>query len=587
MNGWIGKILRVDLSNSSYTVEDLDPDLAKDYVGGRGLAEKYLVDEVDPTVDPLSEDNKLIFATGPLTGTGLIASGRYMVITKSPLNNCIACSNSGGYFGPEMKYAGYDMIIFEGKAPEPVYLMIKDDVVEFKSAVDLWGKPTDETEDLIRAEIGSRWKGREFRIASIGPAGERLCRIACVINDKSRAAGRSGVGAVMGSKNLKALVVMGTKGIPVPDRNKFRELVKASIEKNRSDVAKVTAQALPIFGTSVLVNIINESGILCTRNFQTGVFADAMKISGENIKDTILKRNKGCFACPMACGRATIIKDKKFAGEGEGPEYETVALMGASCGINDLAPITKANYICNQLGMDTIDTGNIVACLMELYEKGYLPEKDIGFKANFGNGEALVKLTTMMGLREGIGDVMAEGGYALAEKYGHPELFMGVKKQGLPAYDPRGVQSMGLSYATSNRGACHVRSYGIAVEILGVNQKLDPLTSDGKHQVIKAFQDLTGVVDSSGLCLFVVLAEGFGVNDMVDMLETCTGAGYTAENVLLAGERIWNMERLFNLKAGITKADDTLPPRFLKEPMPEGPAKGLVSNLDKMLPLYY
>jgi aldehyde:ferredoxin oxidoreductase len=479
------------------------------------------------------------------------------------------------------------MIILEGKAPEPVYLMIKDDVIEFKSAADLWGKQTDETEDLIRAEIGSQWKGREFRIASIGPAGEQLCRVACIINDKSRAAGRSGVGAVMGAKNLKAIAVMGTKGIPVPDRTKFRDIIKATITKNRSDVAKVTAQALPIFGTSVLVNIINESGILCTNNFQTGVFPDAMKISGENIRDTILKRNKGCFACPMACGRSTVIKDKKYEGEGEGPEYETVALMGASCGINDLAPVTKANYLCNQLGMDTIDVGNIVACLMELFEKGYLPEKDIGFKANFGNGEALVKLTTMMGLREGIGDVMAEGGYALAEKYGHPELFMGVKKQGLPAYDPRGVQSMGLSYATSNRGACHVRSYGIAVEILGVNQKLDPFDSKGKPAVIKAFQDLTGVIDSSGLCLFVSLAEGFSVDDMVDMLEVCTGAGYTRENVLLAGERMWNMERLFNLKAGLTKADDTLPPRFLKEPMPEGPAKGRVSKLDEMLPLYY
>ncbi len=583
----MGKILRVDLSNSSHTVEDVDPDLAKDYIGGRGLAEKYLFDEVDPTVDPLSEDNKLIFATGPLTGTGLIASSRYMVVTKSPLTNCIACSNSGGYFGPEIKYAGYDMIIFEGKAPEPVYLLIKDDTIELKSAVDLWGKQTDETEDAIRAEIGDRWKGREFRIASIGPAGERLCRVACVMNDKSRAAGRSGVGAVMGSKNLKAVAVMGTKGVPVPDREKFRELVKASIAKNRSDVAKVTAQALPLFGTSVLVNIINESGILCTRNFQTGVFADAMKISGETIRDTILKRNKGCFACPMACGRSTVIKDKQYEGEGEGPEYETVALMGASCGINDLAPVTKANYICNQLGMDTIDAGNIVACLMELYEKGYVPEKDIGFQAKFGNGEALVKLTRMMGLREGIGDLMAEGGYALASKYGHPELFMGVKKQGLPAYDPRGVQSMGLSYATANRGACHVRSYGIAVEILGVNQKLDPFTSEGKPQVIKAFQDLTGVIDSSGLCLFVSLAEGFSVDDMVEMLEVCTGAGYTRENVLLAGERIWNMERLFNLKAGITKADDTLPPRFLKEPMPEGPAKGRVSQLETMLPQYY
>jgi len=587
MNGWIGKILRVDLSNSSYAVEDLDPDLAKDYIGGRGLATKIFFDEVDPAVDAFSPDNKLIFATGPLTGTGVIASSRYMVVTKSPLTGCIACSNSGGYFGPEIKFAGYDIIIFEGKAPEPVYLVIKDDTIEFKSAVDLWGKNTDVTEDLIREELGDAWKAEEFRIASIGPAGEKLSRVACIINDKTRAAGRSGVGGVMGSKNLKAIAVTGTKGVPVVDRKKFRETVRASIDKNRSEVAKVTAQALPIFGTSVLVHIINESGILCTNNFQTGVFEGADKISGETIRDTILKRNKGCYACPMACGRVTEIKDPAFKGEGEGPEYETVALFGASCGVSNLGAVTKANYLCNQLGIDTIDAGNIVACAMELYEKGFLPEKDIGFKANFGNAEALVKLVEMMGLREGIGDILAEGGYTLAEKYGHPELFMGVKKQGLPAYDPRGVQGMGLSYATSNRGACHVRSYAIATEILGVNVKRDPFQTEGKPAVLKAFQDLTAVIDSSGLCLFVSLAEGFGVDDMVTLLEVVTGAGYTSENVLQAGERIWNLERLFNLKAGITKADDTLPKRFLEEPMPVGPAKGLVCRLNEMLPEFY
>ena len=587
MNGWIGKILRVDLSNSSYAVEDLDPDLAKDYIGGRGLATKIFFDEVDPAVDAFSPDNKLIFATGPLTGTGVIASSRYMVVTKSPLTGCIACSNSGGYFGPEIKFAGYDIIIFEGKAPEPVYLVIKDDAIEFKSAVDLWGKNTDVTEDLIREELGDAWKAEEFRIASIGPAGEKLSRVACIINDKTRAAGRSGVGGVMGSKNLKAIAVTGTKGVPVVDRKKFRETVRASIDKNRSEVAKVTAQALPIFGTSVLVHIINESGILCTNNFQTGVFEGADKISGETIRDTILKRNKGCYACPMACGRVTEIKDPAFKGEGEGPEYETVALFGASCGVSNLGAVTKANYLCNQLGIDTIDAGNIVACAMELYEKGFLPEKDIGFKANFGNAEALVKLVEMMGLREGIGDILAEGGYTLAEKYGHPELFMGVKKQGLPAYDPRGVQGMGLSYATSNRGACHVRSYAIATEILGVNVKRDPFQTEGKPAVLKAFQDLTAVIDSSGLCLFVSLAEGFGVDDMVTLLEVVTGAGYTSENVLQAGERIWNLERLFNLKAGITKADDTLPKRFLEEPMPVGPAKGLVCRLNEMLPEFY
>jgi len=587
MNGWVGKILRVDLTNESFTVEDLDLDLAKDFIGGRGLASKMLYDEIDPTIDPLSPDNKLIFATGPLTGTGAIAGSRYMVVTKSPLTNCIASSNSGGYFGPEMKYAGYDMIIFEGKAPEPVYLFINDDTIEIRSAAHLWGKTTHETEDIIRGEIGLPWKGEQFRITSIGPAGEKLCRIACVINDKARAAGRSGVGAVMGSKNLKAIAVKGTKGVTVTDRDKYREIIRESIEKNRSAAAKVTSQALPLFGTAVLINIINESGILCTRNFQTGVFAGAQKISGETLADTLLKRKRGCFSCPMACGRVTETNDPKFEGKGEGPEYETVALFGASCGIDNLSAVCKANYICNELGMDTIDAGNIVACAMELYEKGFLPEKDIGFKANFGNAEALVKLVEMMGKREGIGDVLAEGGYALAKKYSHPELFMGVKKQGLPAYDPRGVQGMGLSYATSNRGACHVRSYLIATEILGVNVKRDPFTTEGKAAVLKAFQDLTAVIDSTGLCLFLSLAEGFGPDDLVPLLEVATGADFTKENMILAGERIWNLERLFNLKAGLIKADDTLPPRFLKEPMPEGPVKGRVCKLDEMLPEYY
>jgi len=587
MDGWVGKFLRIDLSTGQINVEDLDQDLAKDYIGGRGLASKMLYDEIDPAVDPLSPDNKLIFVTGPLTGTGAIAGGRYMVVTKSPLTGCIACSNSGGYFGPELKYAGYDMIIFEGKAENPVYLYINDDTVELRPADDLWGLNTHEAEDAIRSQIGRPWKGDQFRIASIGPAGEKLSKAACVINDKSRAAGRSGVGAVMGSKNLKAVVVKGSKGVTVTDRDKFRDLVRDSIEKNRSEAAKVTSQALPIYGTSVLVNIINESGLLCTRNFQTGVFEGAESISGETIAGTILRRKRGCFACPMACGRITSIEDPAFAGRGEGPEYETVALFGASCGVDNLGAVTKANYLCNELGIDTIEAGNIVACVMELYEKGYLPETDIGFKANFGNAEALVKLVDLMGKREGIGDMMSEGGYALAEKYGHPELFMGVKKQGLPAYDPRVAQGMGLSYATSNRGACHVRSYLIATEILGVNQKRDPLDTEEKPSVLKIFQDFTAVIDSCGLCLFLALAEGFGPEDLVPLLEVATGESFSVDDIMAAGERIWNLERMFNIKAGLTRADDTLPPRFLKEPMPEGPFKGSLCKLDQMLPAYY
>lgn len=585
MEGFTGKILRVDLTQGNYEVEDLDPDLARDFIGGRGLGTKIFCDEVDPEVDPLSPDNKLIFMTGPLTGTGAPCSARYMVVTKSPLTGAIASSNSGGYFPSELKFTGYDGIIFEGRSDEPVYLWINDEKVEIRSAIDLWGKTTHETEDLIRAEIEDPWIARETYIACIGPAGEKLSKLACIINDKHRAAGRSGVGAVMGSKNLKAVVVRGTKGVSIANADAFRKAVSAAVDKLKA--GPVTHEGLPTYGTAILVNIINESGILPTKNFQTSTFKKADNIGGESIAENILTRNKGCFACSIGCGRLTRITDPKFKSWGEGPEYETVELMGAGCGIDDLAPISKANYLCNELGMDTISVGATIACAMELYEKGFIPEEDAGMKLNFGNGEALVKLTEQMGKREGLGDVATDGAYVLAKKYGHPELFMGVKKQEIPAYDPRGVQGMGLTYATSNRGACHVRGYTIANEILGVHEKLDPLITEGKPATVKTFQDLTAVVDSSGLCLFVVLTPGFGYEEFRDMLNTTTDFDYTTEELMQAGERIWNLERLFNLKAGFTKEDDTLPKRLLEEPITEGGPKGLVCKLDEMLPEYY
>jgi aldehyde:ferredoxin oxidoreductase len=585
MEEWTGKILRVDLTAREFAFEDIDPAMEKDYIGGRGVGTKIYCDEVDADIDPLSPENKLIFMTGPLTGTGAPCSARYMVITKSPLTGAIACSNSGGYFPAELRFAGIDGIIFEGKADEPVYLWISDDEIEIRSAADLWGKTTHETEDLIRAEISDPWLAKEIHIASIGPAGENLGKLACIINDKHRAAGRSGVGAVMGSKNLKAVVVKGTKGIGKINRDAFKKSVRTSMDKLKA--GPVTGQGLPKYGTAILVNIINECGILPTNNFQTGTFATAGKISGEAIAETTLTRNKGCFACVIGCGRATKIDDPKYQGHGEGPEYETVELMGADCGIDNLAAITKANYICNELGMDTISAACTVATAMELYQRGYLPKEDAGMDLSFGNADALVKLIEQMGRREGLGAVAADGGYVLAEKYGHTELFMGVKKQEIPAYDPRGVQGMGLTYATSNRGACHVRGYLIANEVLGVHAKMDPLTTTDKPATVKVFQELTAVVDSSGLCLFVVLAPGMGYDDMRDMLNAVTGFNYTTEDVIRAGERIWNLERQFNLRAGFTKADDTLPERLLKEPLLEGGPKGLVCKLDEMLPEYY
>ena len=585
MKGFVSKILRVDLSEGSCEVEELDSDLARDFIGGRGLGTKIFCDEVDPEIDPFDPDNKLIFLTGPLTGTGAPCSSRYMVITKSPLTGTIACSNSGGYFPSELKFAGYDGIIFEGKSETPVYLWINDDEVELRSAQHLWGKTTHETEDLIRAEIKDPWIARETYIASIGPAGEKLSMLACIINDKHRAAGRSGVGAVMGSKNLKAVAVKGTKGIPRADAEAFKKATSDAHDK--LNAGPVTSEALYSYGTAVLVNIINESGVLPTRNFQTGTFEKADDISGESIANTTLTRKKGCFSCSIACGRLTEINDPKYKGKGEGPEYETVELMGANCGIDNLSAISKANYLCNELGMDTISVAATIACAMELYEKGFISEEEAGMKLHFGNADALVELTEKMGKREGLGDVASDGAYRLAEKYGHPELFMGVKKLEAPAYDPRGVQGMGLEYATSNRGACHVRGYLIANEILGIHEKVDPLVTEGKAAMTKVFQDLAAVVDSSGLCLFVVLTPGFGYDEFRDMLNTTIGFDYTSEELMKAGERIWNLERLFNLKAGFTKDDDTLPKRLLEEPLPEGGPKGSVCKLNEMLPEYY
>lgn len=576
--GWTGQILRVNLSQGSISKEKLDRKLARDYIGGRGLATKILYDEMDPMVDPLSPANKIIYITGPLTGTIAPCGARYMVVTKGALTGAIACSNSGGYFGPEMKFAGYDMVIVEGKADKPVYLWIKDDQVEIRSAEKVWGKSTHETEDILKADTDE-----DAKVASIGPAGERLALTACVVNDKHRGAGRSGVGAVMGSKNLKAIVVRGTKGLKVV---KTKEFLAACLSANsKLKASPVTSQGLPVYGTPVLVNIINAHGFFPTKNFQFGQFEGADRISGETLRDTILVRNKACFACPIACARVTEVKEGTFKSSGEGPEYENIYGLGSDCGVSSLEAVSKANYLCNELGMDPIEAGATVACAMELYEKGYIPESDIGRPLPFGDPEALVEMIRKMGLREGFGDMLALGAYRLAERYGHPEFFMGVKKQSFPAYDSRGAQGMAIGYATANRGACHLRGFTISPEVLGLPQKMDPFTTEGKPAILKAFQDITSFVDSTGICLFVTF--GIGAEDIFSMLVPATGIGYTLEECLRIGERIWNLERLFNLKAGFTGADDTLPKRILDEPIPAGPAQGKVARLHEMLPDYY
>ncbi len=574
----MGKILRVNLTERSVKVEELNEEIAKGFIGARGLAEKILYDEVDPKTDPLSPKNKLIFATGPLTGTIAPTGGRYDLVTIGALNHRIAASNSGGFFGAELKLAGYDLLIVEGKADKPVYIWINDEHVEIKDASHLWGKDVYETTDRITEELGDK----KIKVACIGQAGENLVKFSAVMNDKYRAAGRTGVGAVMGSKALKAIAVRGTKKVKIASEAKFKEAMKKAMDLIKSN--GVTSQGLPTYGTMVLNNIIDQHGLYPTRNFQDGTFEHVEDVSGEKLKETYLTKNRACFACPIGCGRVCRLPDGE---EGEGPEYETSWAFSADCGVNDLIAVIKANNLCNKYGLDTISTGATIAAAMELYEKGYLKDEELqgGPKLNFGNAEAITYYTKATALREGLGDKLAEGSLKFAQNYGHPELSMSAKGQELPAYDPRGAQGHALEYATSNRGGCHVRGYMISPEILGIPEKLDPFSTEGKAKWVKIFQDLTAIIDSEGLCLFTSFA--LSLEEYTELYNAVVGTNYSPDEMLKLGEKIWNLEKLFNLKAGFGKGDDTLPERFLKEPMPSGAAKGQVVQLGKTLPEYY
>ncbi len=592
---WAGKILRVNLSTGAIRREPLKMEWAKAYLGSRGLASKYLISEIDPKVDPLSPENKLIWATGPLTGTMASTGGRYTVVTKGPLTGAIACSNSGGYWGAEFKFAGWDMVIFEGKSPKPVYLSIEDDQVELRDAAHLWGKSVWETEETIKKQH----QDPLVRVSSIGLAGENGVLYAAVVNDLHRAAGRSGVGAVMGSKNLKAIAVRGTQGVGnIRDPKGF---MKATFEKKKilADNA-VTGQGLPTYGTQVLMNVINEIGASPTRNHREVQFEGAKDISAEAMATPRasdgkpqLVTNQACFGCTIACGRISKIDQTHFSvqnkpqywGATGGLEYEAAWALGNANGVSDLEALQYCNTLCNEQGMDPISYGATIGAVMELYEIGALTREQIGIDAPFGSAEALVKLTEMTAQGVGFGKEIGLGSKRLCEKYGHPELSMSVKGQEFPAYDSRGIQGMGLTYATSNRGACHLRSYTVASEVLGIPVKTDPLTADGKPELVKAFQDATAVFDSAGICVFTSFA--WGLADVQPQVAAACGEEFTLDNLNEIGERIWNMEREFNNAAGFTAKDDTLPPRLLNEPAKTGPATGLVNKLPEMLPKYY
>jgi aldehyde:ferredoxin oxidoreductase len=586
----------VNLTTGTCAAEPLNMEWAQQYLGQRGLATKYLVAETDPKVDPLSPENKMIFATGPLTGTAVATGGRYAVITKGPLTGAIACSNSGGYFGAELKFAGWDMVIFEGKSPKPVYLLIEDGVAKLLDASHLWGKTVWETEE----ELKKHHQDPQMRVASIGRAGENGVLFAGIVNDLHRAAGRSGVGAVMGSKNLKAVAVRGTRidAYQPADPEAFAKAIEAG--KKVLAANGVTGQGLPTYGTQVLVNVINEVGAFPTRNAQDIQFESARAISGEAMHEkrptdgkANLLTNAACFGCTIGCGRISKMDPNHFSIKGKpqyqgasgGVEYEAAWALGAATGVSDLEALTYANFLCNEDGLDPITLGTTIGAAMELYELGILTKEETGLEMPFGSAEALVKLSEWTAQGVGFGKVIGLGSKRLCAKYGKPELSMSVKGQEFPAYDGRGLQGMALEYATSNRGACHVRGYMVCTEVLGIPVKMDQEATEGKAAMLKAFQDLTAVVDSAGICLFTTFA--WSASDIQAQIQAACEGDWSVEKLLTMGERVWNLEREFNLTAGFTAKDDTLPPRMLNEPAKTGPHKGKVAELGKMLPDYY
>ena len=593
---WANKVLRVNLNEGTCSSEPLNMEWAKEYIGQRGLATRYMVEEVDPACDPLGSDNKLIFATGPLTGTMASTGGRYSVITKGPLTGAIACSNSGGYLGAELKSAGWDMVIFEGKSPEPVYLYVVNESAELLSASEVWGKSVWETDEILH----KTHQDSRLRIAACGRSAEAGCLYAGIVNDLHRAAGRSGVGTVMASKNLKAIAVIGTQGVGnIKDPTRF---MQTTVEQKKvlADHA-VTGTGLPTLGTQVLMNVINESGALPTRNMREVQFEGANNISGEQMLEPRerdgkpnLTTNAACFACTIACGRISTIDQGHFTvenkpqywGNSGGLEYEAAWALGADTGVDDLDALTYANFVCNEDGFDPISFGSTVAAAMELYDIGAITKEDTGgMELKFGSAEALAWSAEKVATGEGFGADLGLGSKRLCEKYGHPDLSMTVKGQEFPAYDPRGIQGMGLTYATSNRGACHLRSYTVSSEILGIPEKTDPLVTDGKAGLVKAFQDVTAAWDSTGLCLFTSFA--WSLENVAPQLDAACEGEWTADRLMETGERIWNLEREFNNRAGLTSADDTLPKRLLEEAAKTGPAEGKVCGLDEMLPEYY
>lgn len=582
MYGYHGRVLEVDLSRGSVRSQPLGHRVVQDYLGGRGLATRLFFDAVDPVCGPLSPDNVLVIGTSPLIGSRAPTGCRGHMVFKSPLTNMIGSSNCGGTWANMFKSTGYDALILKGKSSEPVMIDIDPEKAEIVPARHLWGLSVHETTERLTSEAAP---GRTPRILCIGPAGENLVRISAVVNDKNRAYGRSGPGAVFGSKNLKAIRVFGKKKIQIKDEEHYRSGLDQAFYLLKATPA--TKRLLRELGTSGLVELINLIDMLPHNNFQDTTHTDKNvdRVSGETLSKTFLERPGGCYGCPIACQRHTRVKDKK----GEGPEYETDVMMGPNCGIYDLEAITRANYLCNELGLDTISFGGTLACAMELFERGILNREETdGMELRFGNAGILEEMVDRVAFRKGLGDRLAEGSMSLAVLYQHPELSMTVKGLEIPAYDPRASFTQALGYMTSPTGACHLRGgYAVSLAFFGGTKEIPRFSLLQSPIAIRNLQNMGILQDSLGVCRFTGFA--FSADPWARIASGITGLDFSASRLEETANRIAALERIFNLKAGLTIEDDSLPDRFSQEPILVGEKEMTVPRdaIEKMRVDYY
>jgi aldehyde:ferredoxin oxidoreductase len=560
--GYMGKYLEIDLSKERIKDFSLDMSLAEKYIGGKGLGAKLLYDNLNAGVGPLSPENIILFMTGPLSGTSVQTSGRWCIVTKSPQTGIFNDSHIGGRFGYKIKRAGFDFLIIRGKADSPSYVLVSDESVDILKADDLWGLGTFETEDKLKA------RHPDSEVASIGPAGENLVSYASIITGKTHVAGRGGTGAVLGSKNLKAVVVNGKMPIEATDPKRFEMLTRKFSKKVLGDV---NAQQYREIGTVVWVNMSNWGGFLPTRNYKSGFSESAEEISGERMSEEFVIGHSSCYRCNIACGKKTRFTEGKYAGlEIEGPEYETVALLGSNCGIYDLGAIAKSSQICDDLGIDTISAGATISFAMEASEKGVLIQDDVD-RLMFGNDEAVHRLLYLIAERKGVGELLSKGSLSAAKQLGHASSHYAIQVKGLElaAVEPRGSWGMALAYSTADRGACHQRCWTPKAELKG---EIPRFSMEGVPKYVKETQDERAVCGSLVVCDFLP----FEVPEMIEMLNASTGFSFTVDSYLTLGERIWNLTRLFNVNEGINSKHDVLPERFSEEVMPDGPSKGQI-----------